>query len=65
MAVERAARKLDEQAKIKILYIYSIFNSLLLVKVVYLLTSQVGRYSMKKTNFRKVVQVAQLVRAKD
>lgn len=27
--------------------------------------SKVGRYSMKKTYFRKVVQVAQLVRAKD
>lgn len=27
--------------------------------------SQPGRYSMKKSDFRKVVQVAQLVRAKD
>lgn len=27
--------------------------------------SKVGRYSMKKKDFRKVVQVAQLVRAKD
>lgn len=48
-----------KQAKNKILFTY------LLVKVVYLLTSKVGRYSMKKTDFRKVVQVAQLVRAKD
>lgn len=44
---------------------FFIYIPLLLVKVVYLLTSQVGRYSMKKTDFRKVVQVAQLVRAKD
>ena len=29
------------------------------------LLGKVGRYSMKKTHFRKVVQVAQLVRAKD
>lgn len=58
---------LTNKRKKKMLSIYSIFNSLLLllVKVVYLLTSQVGRYSMKKTDFRKVVQVAQLVRAKD